>query len=189
MISLRAHGDSTGDFDDIGFSSRHDVTAAVKFLEERRPGRPVIIDGTSLGAAAAIFAAADLGNRATGYILESPYQDLKIAVWNRIDNALPFGLSHVIFVGMKLVSPIFLPHLDEICPEKAISAIPDSVPVLIMSGTGDRLARPPEARALFDRVASHAELVFVPGAGHVDLLFASRPLYEEKVRDFIRRFR
>jgi len=32
MISLRAHGDSTGDFNDVGYSARHDVVVAVEFL-------------------------------------------------------------------------------------------------------------------------------------------------------------
>jgi hypothetical protein len=31
--------------------------AGVRFLESRRPGRPVIVDGSSMGAAAAVFAA------------------------------------------------------------------------------------------------------------------------------------
>jgi hypothetical protein len=33
MITLRAHGDSTGDFNDMGYSTRQDVVAAVEFLE------------------------------------------------------------------------------------------------------------------------------------------------------------
>ena len=103
MISLRAHGDSTGEFDDAGVSARRDVCAAVEFLESRRPSRPVIIDGNSMGAAAAIFAAGELGHRVAAYILESPYQDLKLAVWNRIDNWLPPGLSHTAYGGLRPV--------------------------------------------------------------------------------------
>ena len=87
----RAHGDSTGEFDDAGYGARRDVCAAVEFLERRRPGRPVIVDGNSLGSAAAIFAAGELGHRVAAYILECPYQDLKIAVWNRIDNCAASG--------------------------------------------------------------------------------------------------
>ena len=91
MISHRAHGDSTGEFDDAGYSARRDVCAAVEFLERRRPGRPVIVDGNSLGSAAAIFAAGELGHRVAAYILECPYQDLKTAVWNRVDNCAASG--------------------------------------------------------------------------------------------------
>ena len=61
MISLRAHGDSSGDSNDIGYSARHDVVAAVEFLERKHPGRPIVVMGVSLGSAAAIFAAQELG--------------------------------------------------------------------------------------------------------------------------------
>jgi pimeloyl-ACP methyl ester carboxylesterase len=110
---------------------------------------------------------------------------LKIAVWNRIDNRLPPGLSHIAYGGLRLVAPIFLPHLDEISPAQAIGAIPADVPVLILAGAADRLARPVEARALFARVSSHARLFFVPGAGHGDLLASSPELYRRTVLDFI----
>jgi uncharacterized protein len=186
MITLRAHGDSTGDFDDIGFGARHDVVAGVDFLEARRPGRPVIVDGSSMGAAAAVFAARELGGRVRGYILESPYRDLRTAVWNRVENALPLGFSHTAYLGLNLVAPVFLPHLDKISPLKAIAGIPADVPVLILAGGGDHLARPHEARALHQQVASHGRLVFFPGAGHGDLLHARRELYTRNVLEFCR---
>ena len=184
MPTLRAHGDSSGDFDDVGYGARHDVVAAVDFLERRRPGRPIVVDGNSMGAAAAVFAARDLGRRVRGYILESPYQDLKVAVWNRVDNALPPGLSHAAYLGLRAVAPAFLPHLDAIAPVDAIASIPEDVPVLILSGDADRLARPHEARALLDRVEGHGRLVVFPGAGHGELLRASPALYARTVTAF-----
>ena len=186
MITLRAHGDSTVYFDDIGFGARHDVIAAVEFLEARRPGRPVIVDGNSMGAAAAVFAARELAHRVQGYILESPYQDLRTTVWNRIELAMPPVLSHVAYSGLKLVAPLFLPHLDEISPFKAIAGIPDDVPVLILAGAADGRARPEEARALHGRIASHGKLVFVPGADHGDLLHSARDFYTRTILEFCR---
>jgi alpha/beta superfamily hydrolase len=62
-ISLHAHGDSTGEINDVGWSARHDVTAAVAFLQRECPKQPVYIVGGSLGAAAAIFAAGELVGR------------------------------------------------------------------------------------------------------------------------------
>ncbi len=186
MITLRAHGDSTGEFDDVGFGARHDVVAGVEFLEARRPGRPVIVNGSSMGAAAAIFAARELGVRVRGYILESPYRDLRTAVWNRVENVLPLGLSHTAYLGLNLVAPVFLPHLDEISPLKAIAGIPADVPVLILAGGGDHLARPDEAGALHEQVASHGRLVFFPGAGHGDLLLDAPDLYACNVMELCR---
>jgi pimeloyl-ACP methyl ester carboxylesterase len=185
MISLRAHGDSTGNFDDVGFSARRDVCAAIAFLEHRCPGRPIVIDGCSMGAAAAIFAAGELGHRVAAYILESPYQDLKTAVWNRIDSRLPPGLSHAAYGGLLLVSPLFLPHLGQVSPISAIGTIPGDVPVLILAGEADRWARPEEARALHAQIASHGRLVWVPGAGHGDLLNANPKLYSQAVLELV----
>ena len=59
-ITFRAHGDSTGQTHDFGWSERLDVIAAVRFLQEEFPQQPVYIQGRSLGAAAAIFAAGEL---------------------------------------------------------------------------------------------------------------------------------
>jgi uncharacterized protein len=143
MISFRAHGDSTGNFHDVGYSSRRDVIAAVEYLETRRSGRPVVIMGTSLGAAAAVFAANELGQRVQAYILESPYQDLK-----------------------------------------TIGGIPKDVPVLILAGDADRLARPFEAQALFSQVASHGKLVFFPGADHNNLPQSSPELFKRTLLEF-----
>lgn len=111
MVSLRAHGDSTGDYHDIGYSARHDVVAAVEFLERRRPGKPVIILGVSMGSAAAIFASAELGSRVRGYIFESPYQDLKVAVWNRTTTYLPPVFAQAAYFGLRTVGPFLSPSL------------------------------------------------------------------------------
>src|SRR5262249_39574457 len=41
LVTLRAHGDSTGEVNDFGYSARHDVIAAVTYLEQHHPGRPI----------------------------------------------------------------------------------------------------------------------------------------------------
>jgi len=167
LVSLRAHGDSTGEFNDIGYSARHDVIAAVEFLERHRPGKPIVVLGASLGAAAAVFASGELAHRVMGYILESPYKDLKTAVRNRTENALPPVLDELAYRGLLLVSCWILPDLNKISPLAAIGGIPGDVPVLILAGGDDRHARPEEARALHDRVRAHSRLiVFEQGGAH-----------------------
>ncbi len=100
MISLRAHGDSTGDFDDMGYCARNGIVASVEFLERRRPGKPIIVHGLSMGGAAAVFAASELAHRVQGYILDSPFRDLKLAVRNRTENALPPLLDRIAYMGL-----------------------------------------------------------------------------------------
>jgi fermentation-respiration switch protein FrsA (DUF1100 family) len=142
------------------------------------------VGGISMGSAAAVFAAGELRGRVQGYILESPYQDLKVAVWNRVDIALPPVLSHVAYAGLRTVGPLFVANLDEISPLEAASGIPEQVPVLILAGDADRHARLPEAEAILARVASHGKLVLFAGAAHTDLFHFNRSLYERTVLDF-----
>lgn len=186
LVSLRAHGDSTGEFNDIGYSARHDVVAAVEFLERQRPGRPIIVHGTSMGGAAAVFASGELGHRVGGYLLESPYQDLKVAVRNRTENSLPPVLDWVAYEGLLAVSPLVLPDLSRTSMLAAIGAIPAEVPVLILAGGEDRAARPAEARALFERVKTHGELRLFRRAGHLTFPKTDAAGYRRVVLDFVR---
>jgi alpha-beta hydrolase superfamily lysophospholipase len=185
IISLRAHGDSTGEFNDMGYSARHDVVAAVEFLERRRPGNLIVVHGLSMGAGAAVFASGELAHRIKGYILESPYQDLKAAVRNRISNALPPILDRIAYLGLLVASPLVLPDLDKISPVEAIKGIPADVPVLILAGGEDSVARPDEAQAILDRVRSHGCLVVFEHAGHMNFPEKYPDLYQWSVLRFL----
>jgi uncharacterized protein len=171
-LSLRTCGDSSGERNDIGLSARHDVVAAVEFIERECPGRRIVIDGGSMGAAAAMFAARELGDRVAGYILECPFRDLRTAVRNRLELFLPPVLDRVAWAGLLAVAPIFAPELDDVRPVDAVAAIPRTTPVLILASLADDHARPDEARAIQARIADHSELVFHASAAH-DRLFSA----------------
>jgi pimeloyl-ACP methyl ester carboxylesterase len=185
LVTLRAHGDSTGTFNDFGYSARHDVVAAVTWLEQKQPGRPIVVWGISLGAAAAVFAAAELGERVRGLILECLYQDLRTAARNRMELALPRPLDTIAYTGLLVVSPLVLGNVDNISPLAASAGIPEDVPVLILAGGADRHARPEEARAIFQRLESHAQLVIIEGAGHMGLLPADPVHYRQSVTELV----
>ena len=165
-ITFRAHGDSTGDYNDIGYGGRLDVLAAVAEIERRRPGKPIVIQGSSLGAAAAIYAARDLGPRVKGYILECPFRDITTAVENRLRLTLPWGARQAVEEGLRLLAPAMIPTLDHMQPIEAIGAMPADIPVLMISGGRNRLATPAESVALHAKIADRAELHFFEEAGH-----------------------
>ena len=181
LVSLRAHGDSTGNYNDIGYGARLDVIAAVDWLERHVPGRPIVIQGTSMGAAAALFASRELGRRISGYILESPYRDLKTAVWNRVENALPGVFDRVVYQGLLTVSPLVLPHLDRISAVEAIAGVPGVVPILILAGGDDLMARPEEARALWEKARSHAVYHIFEGSDHIRMIDTDPTRYRSAV--------
>jgi uncharacterized protein len=187
MISLRAHGDSTGEVNDFGYSARHDVVAAVGRLRKKCPGNTVVVWGSSLGAAAAIFAAKDLSNDVSGYILECPYQDLHTAVRNRTEMYLPRLLDRLAYWGLLTVSPLVLPNADQISPLGAVSGIPEKTRVLIMAGGADRRARPDEAEAIYRCIQNHADLVIFPEADHMQLLQSDSRRYRQITLEFLDR--
>ena len=189
LVSLRAHGDSTGELNDFGYGARHDVAAAVGWLGGRCPGRPVVIWGRSLGSAAAVFAAEELGGRAGGYLLECPYRDLRTAVRNRTREYLPSVLDAVAFAGLDVVAPLVLPDAQKISPAEAIPKVPPSARVLILAGDADRRARPEEARELAERSGGRAELVVIPGGDHLRLAEADPEAYRAVVLGFLERCR
>ncbi len=184
-ITLRSHGDSAGGAHDIGYSARHDVVAAVAYLEQRRPGRPIFVQGTSLGAAAAIYAGGELQTRVDGYILECPFRDIRSAVRNRASAFLPFPLDDIAYAGLYLVGPIFLPDMERMSPVDRVAEIPGSVPLLIMAGGCDNRARPEEVEAIYRRVASHASFVLFPEASHGQFCTQGGEAYRAAVLAFL----
>lgn len=185
MLSMRAHGDSTGETNDFGLSARQDVCDAVRWLEEHYSDRAIVIWGRSLGAAAALFASKELGERVSGYILECPYRDLRTAVRNRTRRSLPFPLDSIAYAGLSLVSPLVLSDIDRISPLEASGDIPKSVPVLILAGGKDDRARADEASEIRERIGSMAELVVVENGDHLELLRADPNGMRDAVRGFL----
>jgi pimeloyl-ACP methyl ester carboxylesterase len=138
-----------------------------------------------MGAAAAIFAGGELGERVSGYILESPYRDLHRAVRNRTSLYLPPVLDYIAYAGVALVGPLILPDANCISPIDHVGDIPRSVPVLFLSGTRDERASSSEARELCDCIAGHARLILFDGAGHGSLIRADPRRYGEVVAQIL----
>jgi pimeloyl-ACP methyl ester carboxylesterase len=60
------------------------------------------------------------------------------------------------------------------------------VPVLILAGGEDPVARPEEAQAILDRVRSHGRLVLFEHAGHMNFPDTAPDLYQRSVLEFLR---
>jgi alpha-beta hydrolase superfamily lysophospholipase len=187
LVTQRAHGDSTGSYNDFGFSGGSDVIAAVDWLKQRKPDCEVIVWGTSLGAAAALFGAEDLNDKVAGYIFECPYQNLRVATRNRTKVALPPGVEFLAYHTLNLVASLVLPNLNQIAPEDAAAKLLPGVPVLILAGECDRLALPDEARAIADRIGPAAKVVVVPNGSHTNLFRADRKLVCGEIDCFLAR--
>ena len=185
-LSFRGHGDSSGDRCDLGWSGRADVVAAVEFLEARVPGEPIVIVGTSMGAAAAIFAAEELGDRVQGYWLGAPYRDLESAAWDRCVKMFPPVLDGLAYAGLKLWTPLWLEtDVELIRPIDHVGSIPTSAQVVFTVGELDVESPVEDVRELEAACPGNSRLVIYPDIGHEGLEARDFEGYMELVLAFV----
>jgi uncharacterized protein len=169
-LSLRSFGDSSGGALDFGWGSRADLVAAVEFAEAQKPDAPLVVVGQSLGAAAAIFAAPELGRRVDGYVLEAPYLDLEKACRDRLERELIAPFDELAYAGLELWAPLFLPiEISEVNPAEHVAQFPEGVPVLFVAGAFDTEAPVEDVRKLTELCSGAAELAVLDQRDHFDL--------------------
>jgi len=185
VFDLRHQGQSGGELRTLGYQERLDALGAVRFaLTDEKASRPVILWGISMGAAAALMAAA-----------ESPDVDAVIS-----DSSF-LSLSDVVAHHAKLFLrlPKF-PLADELTYaiawrghfrpsdfdlEKAIERI-NPRPILFVAVAGDRRMPPAIAQRLCARSTSLGKsLVILPGNRHGEGFRLSRDPYEQAVKEFL----
>lgn len=186
LLTHRAHGDSTGASEDFGWSARFDVLAAVEWAERRQPGQPILLCGASLGGAAAVFAARELGPRVRGYWLECVYDRLEIAAWRRCQLHLPPLFDRVAFVGLQAAASVLWPQWSSIAPVEHVNDIPDECALWLLAGGADRHAPLDDVRALATRRNGRARVVVIDGAEHDRLLIGDPLGYERAALEFLR---
>ena len=119
----RAHGASGGDVCTYGFNEKHDLSRVIDQLDRG----PVVVMGTSLGAAVALQAAADDARIAAVVAAES-FADLRTIASER---APWFFDRAVVERAFGLVEQLGRFHVDDVSPVVAASRI--RVPVFVMS--------------------------------------------------------
>ena len=152
----RAHGNSGGDACTYGFFERHDLD---RVLGRVRPG-PVILIGTSLGAAVALQHAPD-DRRVTAVVAAETFSDLRTVATERA----PFFFTRgVIARAFELAEQQGHFQVDAVSPVAAAARI--RVPVFLVHGENDVDTPPDHSRRVFAALAGPRELVIVAGAAH-----------------------
>jgi uncharacterized protein len=152
----RAHGESGGDACTYGFFEKQDLR---RVLDTVRPG-PIVLIGSSLGAAVALQLAAD-EPRLSAVVAAESFSDLRTVVTER---APFFFTSGIIEQSIRLAEQKGHFQIDAANPALAARTI--KAPVLLIHGAVDVDTRPDHARRIFAALAGPKRLILVPGAGH-----------------------
>ena len=182
LVDFRGSGGSAGSSTTIGVHEARDVVAAFAAAQALTPGRPVVIYGASMGAAAALRAVAHEGVAPDGLILAAPFDRLLRTVAHRFDLlGLPaFPTAHLlVFWGG------WQHGFDGFAHNPVDYAADVRCPALLLHGSKDKRATPEEARRVFDRLAGPKRFHLFEGLGHESFLSRRPAEWRAQVASFL----
>jgi alpha-beta hydrolase superfamily lysophospholipase len=152
----RAHGESDGAACTFGFYEKEDLRRVVDTIDSG----PVVLMGTSLGAAVALQEAAD-DARIRAVVAAETFSDLRTVA---IERAQFFFTPNAIRRAFQLAEAEGRFSIEAVSPETAARKI--QAPVLIIHGSIDRETSPDHSRRVFEALHGPRQLILVPNAGH-----------------------
>jgi pimeloyl-ACP methyl ester carboxylesterase len=171
----RAHGESEGDACTYGFFEKDDLHHVLDTIE---PG-PIVLIGTSLGAAVALQEAAD-DRRVTTVIAAETFSDLRTIATER---APFFFTAGTIRKAFQLAAEQARFDVDAVSPRLAAARV--DAPVFLIHGAEDTDTPPEHSRRVYAALHEPKRLVIVPNAGHNGSLRAD---VWRQIDDWIDRF-
>jgi uncharacterized protein len=152
----RRHGLSSGDVCTYGFYEKEDLRAVVNTVSNG----PVVLIGTSLGAAVAIQAAAD-DPRISRVVAAEIFSDLETVARERAPFVLP---SWAIRKAFAIAEQRGSFKVAEVSPVLAARRV--AVPVLLIHGADDRETPPAHSERVLAALAGPKRLLLIERAGH-----------------------
>ena len=156
----RAHGESQGDACTYGFHEKADLRRVI----DRVAAAPVVLVGTSLGAAVALQEAAD-DPRVRAVVAAETFSDLRTVATER---APAFFSKTAIARAFERAGREGRFDVDAVSPLDAARRI--TVPVLLLHGANDVDTPPAHSQRVFAALAGPKRLILVPGAAHNESL-------------------
>jgi pimeloyl-ACP methyl ester carboxylesterase len=183
LFDFRGCGLSAGRFTTLGLRETADVLGAVDYLSQRLGGRPLGVLGLSMGAAAALRAAAGCP-AITAVVADSAYADLKDTVRHKTREVLRLPL----LVGLGWTSIRIGEWLSggDLAAVRAVDAVGllSPRPLLLIHGERDDYLPADNAQRLFEAAREPKELWLVPGSGHAMARLDHHAEYVRKVHTF-----
>ncbi len=152
----RAHGQSGGENCTYGYYEKQDLRRVLDTIEVH----PIVLIGSSLGAAVALQTAAG-DSRVGAVVAAETFSDLRSIARDRA----PFFVSEkTIERVLSLAEHRGAFQVDAASPEMAAAHI--TVPVLLIHGALDRDTPPEHSQRVFEALKGPKRLILVEGAGH-----------------------
>ncbi len=152
----RAHGSSGGDACTYGYFEKQDLRRVIDSLDPA----PVVLLGTSLGAAVALQEAAD-DTRVVGVVSAEVFSDLRTVARERAPFVLTEGTITRAFEIAQTRGGFEIDAVDVTAAARRMTR-----PVLLIHGADDRDTPPDHSQRVHAALAGPKQLILVPGVGH-----------------------
>lgn len=152
----RAQGESQGENCTYGYYEKRDLARVLDTIDSG----PVVLIGTSLGAAVALQTAAE-DSRITAVVAAEAFSDLRSIARERTRFILT---DATIGEAFRLAEQKARFEVDAVSPVECARRI--RAPVLLLHGENDRDTRPEHSRRVYAALRGPKKLVLVPGARH-----------------------
>lgn len=185
LFDFRAHGRSSGKKTGFGTKEHLDIQAAVEAADKQAGEKlPILLYGSSMGAAASIFAAHKAGVRVDALILDGAYASLDQAVrgwWE--------------FIGGRKLRTVMAPsaHLGRMIvgeSTKNVSVVDSArelsgLKALLLCGTHDPLVPTKDAEAIRGALGENAHIAWFDACNHAEGRFAHPDQYRIAIESFL----
>lgn len=179
LVDFHGSGGSSGDTTSVGWHEAEDVEAAFTKAAELAPGRPRVLYGVSMGAAACLRAIHVRGVKPAALIVECPFDRMlttvqrrfhamKVPAWPLADLLVFWGGRHGGF--------------DASAHNPADYAASVRCPTLVMHGEQDRRVAVSEVEAVHTALAGPKTLKIFPGLGHQSYIEAAPEAWRTSVQ-------
>lgn len=163
LVDFRGSGDSDGEVTTVGWREAFDVAAATDWARENSAGRPVLLFGQSMGAAAVLRAISTQGVQPAGIVLEAPYERFLTTVGHRYQEmylpAFPFAHLLLFWGGVQHgFNPFRLNPVDY--------ARDVTCPALVLGGKNDPWVMTNELQSIAANIPGPTRCVVFPESKH-----------------------
>jgi len=186
LIDFRACGLSAGRFTTLGHREVLDVLGAVDYLRARLGDLPIGVLGISMGAVAAIMAAAECPH-IRAMVADSAYADLESAIGKKLADYLRLPcLARLGWVSIRIGERISRGKLVAVRAVDYVGRFAPR-PLLLIYGELDDYLPSDHPQRLFDAASEPKELWLAAGSGHAMARLDHPQEYVQRVEAFFGR--
>ncbi len=183
-IDPRAHGQSDGKFNTVGFDEHRDLIAWTKYIAQNFGVKTVYYHGICIGAACSLYAltSPDCPPEAAGLIAEGMFPSFYESFKNHM-----IELKKPIFPALQLVDlwmRLLTGHSMKRGPRDIIQRL--EKPLLMLHSRKDIYSMPNRAEELYALCASRRKkLVWFDRGGHSQLRYTDPEAYDGAIKNFL----